>query len=296
VAITASNISDDPALAYVEEGSSPTNLNGNGNGNGYNSPSSSEKKLPPIPGVPDQPNNLSHHTTTAGSSAVIASPAPPSKPRIEIITPTSPAQQQTAAAPSAQPKVSPPAVSSGSRTFSTGSFFQSLRRISLSTLAQAGVFGVSSGGPPESGSSTGSNCNSGIINAASSPTTTTTAHHPIHVHVNASSHSLGRPSSASSPPSSPVSVSGQKKQLNVAQISNPLPPSSVSSTAGSTTESISVGTRQEIEALVKQPQSLRCCMTFVNVPWTGIVTLLMNHAYSIQLNDINAAIPPKAAP
>ena len=51
-----------------------------------------------------------------------------------------------------------------------------------------------------------------------------------------------------------------------------------------------VGTRQEIEALVKAPQSLRCCMTFVNVPWTGIVTMLMDHAYHPSFSNPTATV------
>ena len=267
--------------------------NGNGNGFGYNnntlSSLPSEKKLPPIPGVPEQPNDLSHHTTTAGKAAMAlaVSPAPSTNSRIGIATPASPSGYQQP--PTPPPKAGSSSVSSTAKSFSTGSFFQSLRRISLSTLAQAGVFGATSTSPP--GSSASSGVNSGIIDTASS-TTTTTSPHPIQVHVNTSNHSIERPSSVGSSPVSPISVSTQRKQQqqSASLVSNPLlPPSSVSSTAGSTTESITVGSRQEIEALVKQPQSLRCCMTFVNMPWTGIVTLLMNHAYSVELNAANAA-------
>lgn len=219
--------------------------------------------------------------------ALAVSPAPSTNSRIGIATPASPSGYQQP--PTPPPKAGSSSVSSTAKSFSTGSFFQSLRRISLSTLAQAGVFGATSTSPP--GSSASSGVNSGIIDTASS-TTTTTSPHPIQVHVNTSNHSIERPSSVGSSPVSPISVSTQRKQQqqSASLVSNPLlPPSSVSSTAGSTTESITVGSRQEIEALVKQPQSLRCCMTFVNMPWTGIVTLLMNHAYSVELNAANAA-------
>ncbi|KAG0046615.1 hypothetical protein BGZ83_008222 [Gryganskiella cystojenkinii] len=285
VAITASNIGDDPALAYVEDLPSPrtasqyTNGNGNGKGNGY-SPSSAEKNLPPIPGGAANGDQIHHTITGSAAPQTTSSPslsAQSTKAKLEIVSHASPsssnAQQQT---PASSPKPFS-SISSTAKSISAGSFFQSLRRISLSTLAQAGVFGTTAASESNSSNGGASTTSSAIINAASSPTTTTTAHHPIHVHVNPSSHSLGGPATANSPPTSPVSTPKKHHTSNTNQ-----PPSSVSSTAGSTTESISAGTRQEIEALVKQPQSLRCCMTFVNVPWTGVVTLLMNHAYSLQ--------------
>ncbi|KAG0307287.1 hypothetical protein BGZ98_000627 [Dissophora globulifera] len=126
-------------------------------------------------------------------------------------------------------KINTDTATSNPKSFSAGSFFNSLRRISLSTLAQV-VAGSTDSTPGHGSHFLGQN----------------------HVHgSNKSTHSVGSQSEA---PSSPT---GSR-------------PASIN-TAG-------VGSRQEIEALVNQPQSLRCCMTFVNVPWTGIVGLLMDHA------------------
>lgn len=130
---------------------------------------------------------------------------------------------------------SPPLSSSPPvKSFSTGSFFQSLRRISMATLAQAaGNHAPGGGGGSTIATDPGLNQNS---------------------QASRSSHS--------------VSSQGQPSDGGV---------------PGSPSGSIQdgVGSRQEIEDLVRRPQGLRCCMTFVNVPWTSIATMLMDQAYAI---------------
>ncbi|KAF9433044.1 hypothetical protein BGZ76_009957 [Entomortierella beljakovae] len=138
-------------------------------------------------------------------------------------------------------------------SFSARTIFNSLRKLSLAAVTQAASFASTS----PTGSSVGENGNDG---------------HPSHNQYNNQyngkpTHSFG---SDNSIPSSPT----HKRPLN--------PASSNSSQyeGGNGIGSTGVGSRQEVEALVKNPQSLKCCMTNVNVPWTGIATLLMDYAYS----------------
>ncbi|KAG0346216.1 hypothetical protein BG004_002163 [Podila humilis] len=135
-------------------------------------------------------------------------------------------------------QASPQSVSSSPpKSFSTSSFFQSLRRISMATLAQAA-------GHHAPGNGAGPNVAPTLVQSQNSQANRS----------NQSISSQGGGSDSQQPP----------------------PPSSPSESMADGT-----GSRQEIEDLVRRPQGLRCCMTFVNVPWTSIATMLMDQAYTI---------------
>lgn len=285
MAITASSIGDDLATLDDTASGSPTSPR-----------STSEKVLPPIPGS----HQDSHHANGIGGQRTAFAEGygnvngqqhyyPPS--RLE----TSPSLHNQTAGP-----ISPTSplsgggggggISSTAKSFSAGSLFQSLRRISLATLAQA------TGQTPQqlqqrssySGHNGSGNANGGGHENENGGVSPSSAVHSLTQNLNQSTHSFG---STASPPHSPLS----SQQRHGSERQNEL--SSNSSNKGSSTSSrqeminsSGVGTRQEIEALVKSPQSLRCCMTFVNVPWTGIVTMLMDHAYHPSFSN-----PPSSA-
>ncbi|KAF9540480.1 hypothetical protein EC957_004053 [Mortierella hygrophila] len=185
-------------------------------------------------------------------------------------------------------------VSSTAKSFSSGSFFQSLRRISLATLAQAtgqtpqqlqqrSSYNDHSSNSANGGGGGGYENGSGGGSGSGGVTTpTSSAVHSLTQNLNQSTPSFG---SSVSPPHSPSSSQqqrGSEKQSD-----------GKGSSMSSRQEMINsngVGSRQEIEALVKAPQSLRCCMTFVNVPWTGIVTMLMDHAYHPSFSNPTATV------
>ncbi|KAH7044305.1 hypothetical protein BKA57DRAFT_469210 [Linnemannia elongata] len=282
VAITASSIGDDLATLDDAVSGSPT------------SPlSTSEKGLPPLP---NGQHDSHHHSGNGDNSGQRTSFAegygkvngqqqqrhPPSR------TETSPSSQNqnTGHISNTSPSPVGSSVSSTAKSFSAGSFFQSLRRISLATLAQA------TGQTPEqlqqrssyNGHSSSSANGGGYENGGSSGVTTPTssAVHSLTQNLNQSTQSFG---SSASPPHSPSSFSqqrGSEKQSDGR--------GSSTSSRQEMINSNGVGTRQEIEALVKAPQSLRCCMTFVNVPWTGIVTMLMDHAYHPSFSNPTATV------
>ncbi|KAI1295982.1 hypothetical protein EDD11_007627 [Mortierella claussenii] len=261
VAITASNVGDDSPLAFapsyqpetqghIQPTPTPTPPHGQLSSvihNG-NSPRSltKEKTLPPIPGGNGYEKNDSdshdenhHHRQQQQHHHYRQRPE-----KIDTSA-LSPTQQQPNSSARTPPPNSPP------KSFSTGSFFQSLRRISLATLAQAAA-------------------------AAPSPS-------PSAMTSSSSTHSLSRsPNSMDHPhPTTPLSPTGRRTGHD-----------SPGNTSTSGVSASGVGTRQEVEALVKQPQSLKCCMTFVNVPWTGIASMLMDHAYSHRSTAL-AAVQPK---
>ncbi|KFH61924.1 hypothetical protein MVEG_12258 [Podila verticillata NRRL 6337] len=130
---------------------------------------------------------------------------------------------------------SPPSSSPPAKSFSTGSFFQSLRRISMATLAQAAGHHTSGGG------------GGGGTNATS--------------------------------PGEDQNPQASRSSQSVSSQGQPSDGGAPGSPSGSIQDG--VGSRQEIEDLVRRPQGLRCCMTFVNVPWTSIATMLMDQAYAI---------------
>ncbi|KAG0198662.1 hypothetical protein BGX33_012193 [Mortierella sp. NVP41] len=262
VAITASNVRDD--LTTLDDGAS---------GSPISPRTTTEKGLPPIP------NSQSDNHLNSQRRSFAEGYNPPL--RIE----TSPSlQSQSGFVSPTSPSAGGSSVSSSAKSFSTGSFFQSLRRISLATLAQAtgqttqqlqqrsSYNGQSSDGTGQDGSGTSS------------------AVHSLTQSLNQSTQGFG---SSSSPPLSPSAQRQQQQQQQAEKLGSSasvvsLPTNNGPSNSGSSTKSSSsrqdinssgAGSRQEIEALVKQPQSLRCCMTFVNVPWTGIVSMLMDHAY-----------------
>ncbi|KAI8606377.1 hypothetical protein EDD21DRAFT_1431 [Dissophora ornata] len=238
VAITASNVGDELPMASLD-GGSLTEIPGSPvrdtpplrHGLHSTSPvrPTSEKNLPPIPN-PNAANESDHghrhHHHRNNNNLNLNRNHPQHRlGKVKINTPSLPLPIQSA------PISSP--VSPNPKSFSAGSFFNSLRRISLATLAQA-TAGPTNTSPANSNSSALSQSHANGNNK--------------------SSHSIGSINAPSSPSSN---------SLNSA---------------------MGVGSRQEIEALVRQPQSLRCCMTFVNVPWTRIVALLMDHAYNSNNN------------
>lgn len=287
VAITASSIGDDLATLDDAASGSPTSPRSN-----------SEKVLPPIPnGQHDsyhhngKDNNNGQRTSFAEGYGSVNGQQQQRRPpsRIE----TSPSSHNHSAASISNPSPSPSgaSVSSTAKSFSAGSFFQSLRRISLATLAQAtgqtpqqlqqrssyaGHSGSANGGGGYENGAGGGSGSGGVT------TPTSSAVHSLTQNLNQSTQSFG---SSASPPHSPSSSQqqrGSEKQSD-----------SKGSSTSSRQEMINsngVGTRQEIEALVKAPQSLRCCMTFVNVPWTGIVTMLMDHAYHPSFSNPTATV------
>ncbi|KAF9898350.1 hypothetical protein BX616_004143 [Lobosporangium transversale] len=229
VAITASNIGDDSSPlntnAHASAPTSPVQAPVSASFSTHNPKlSTTEKSLPPIPGSGGHYSNSSTNMKENGYSN--------NQPEVENpnVSPSSPTQ-----ANSAKSIPVPPNTSSSSKSFSAGSFFQSLRRLSMATLAQA------------------------VAHAPTSPTST---------NINPLNTAGNNPHPNSSIPSSQV---GKRHSIP-----------SYDNRNGSGISTSGVGSRQEIEALVKQPPSLRCCMTFVNVPWTGIASLLMDHAYNHQ--------------
>ncbi|KAG0255813.1 hypothetical protein DFQ27_006058 [Actinomortierella ambigua] len=172
----------------------------------------------------------------------------------------------------------PPSKLSPTRSFSTGSFFNSLRKLSLATLAHA----------------TGSNQNH--YRSPSPPPSPPPAPLPPHSLDTASSSSASASSSPYQSPS-PSNGPGSRPRLH----SFPQGPrgamdeyedEDTDTQSGSIRSGISAhgtGSRQEIEALVRDPKSLKCCMTFVNVPWTAIATTLMDFAYQQYLPSVTTA-------
>ncbi|KAF9114381.1 hypothetical protein BGX27_011014 [Mortierella sp. AM989] len=223
VAITASNIGDDPSLATLEGNpSSPLRASVSTSDNLHRQ--RSEKSLPIVPSMNGHATighgigNGHHRHKNLQPPKIETGSTVPSTP-----SPTSPQQP----------------------SFSARTFFNSLRRISISTLAQANIIAA----PPTNDDSDTYDQN---YNDKSSR-----------------------------------NVGSQPDNLSPSSPTNKYPPNSNgSNNSGSIFDGSSgisasgVGSRLEIEALVKQPQSLKCCMTFVNVPWTGIATLLMDYAYS----------------
>ncbi|KAG0369169.1 hypothetical protein BC939DRAFT_508744 [Gamsiella multidivaricata] len=226
VAITASNVRDDPLLSYSDTGSPPISTPSSPVRDSRATRLTTGKNLPPNPGTDSNGHANGHPNGNRHEKVGINT--------ISLPPPSSPSPKQP----------SSPIPSSPAKSFSAGSFFQSLRRISLATLAQAAA-------APD----TSSTHNGGTSNG-SLPQSHGSEHH----------HN-----------GSPVSpVAGKRPPIST----TPSYRSGISQEA--TTGGVSssgVGSRQEIEALVNQPQSLRCCMTFVNVPWTGIAAMLMDYAY-----------------
>ncbi|KAF9152032.1 hypothetical protein BG015_005886 [Linnemannia schmuckeri] len=287
VAITASNIGDDLATLDDTAAGSPTSLR-----------SHSEKKLPPLPNGQQDNHNLNgngngQRTSFAEGYGNVNGQQQQHQPPSRVETSPS-LHSQTGPISSTSPSPGG-SVSSTAKSFSAGSFFQSLRRISLATLAQA------TGQTPQQlqqrSSYNGHNSNSGNTNGgyengsgSGSGTPTSSAVHSLTQNLNQSTQSFG---SSASPPHSPSSSQQQRgleKQNDL--LSSNGKGSSISSRQDMINNS-GVGTRQEVEALVKSPQSLRCCMTFVNVPWTGIATMLMDHAYHPSFSNPHP-LPPSA--
>ncbi|KAF9138256.1 hypothetical protein BGX30_009338 [Mortierella sp. GBA39] len=285
VAITASSIGDDLTTLDDTTSGSPTSPRPN-----------SEKGLPPIPNG----QHDSHHRDSNGQRTSFAEgygnvngQQQQHRPSSRIETSPSSHNQNAGPISNTSPSPTGASVSSTAKSFSSGSFFQSLRRISLATLAQAtgqtpqqlqqrssyndhsSSSANGGGGRYENGTGGGSG-NGGVT------TPTSSAVHSLTQNLNQSTQSFG---SSVSPPHSPSSSQqqrGSEKQSD-----------GRGSSMSSRQEMINtngVGTRQEIEALVKAPQSLRCCMTFVNVPWTGIVTMLMDHAYHPSFSNPTATV------
>ncbi|KAF9584313.1 hypothetical protein BGW38_006887 [Lunasporangiospora selenospora] len=283
VAVTASHIRDDPSLDLVD---TPLQYTKNNSGTQtWSSASTGAKNTESGSAFAQRQQSRREHRDDAAASPTIEKSLPPvpnqgdrgrQPPQIHSGLP--PGQhtqepyttQSTTHTTSSNNKLHPTSQTlSGSspspppKSFSTGSFFQSLRRISLATLAQA----VSGMGVNEEEYSHGSS------------------------HVNNQGLSAGQNDSLSPTNAQGVNGAGSQQQLESPERHQP-PHSSGSSRYGVTTgSSISslggqdgglltgAGTRYEIEALVRQPQSLRCCMTFVNVPWTSIAIQLMEHAH-----------------
>ncbi|KAG0220803.1 hypothetical protein BGX31_010514 [Mortierella sp. GBA43] len=227
VAITASNLGDEDTSPSEANPTSPTN---------GQAPTWNEKNLPTIPSINGSTTGTmrtnGHGYASQRDSeklAINTSPLP--------LPPPSSSQQQ----------LSPKSPSSPSKSFSTGTFFQSLRRISMATLAQAASTATGTASLFESSPSS---------NASRSQTDI-----------------------ASMPPGSAGSAGNQRPPSTTSSGFTSINRDGNGSTQEGGVNSAGIGTRQEVEALVKSPQSLRCCMTFVNVPWTGIATLLMDHAY-----------------
>ncbi|KAF8952046.1 hypothetical protein BGZ46_003692 [Entomortierella lignicola] len=147
---------------------------------------------------------------------------------------------------SSTPSTSSSSTSPNQHSFSAKTIFNSLRRLSISALTQA----IAS--PPTS--STNNENSNDAYNQN---------------HANRSSNSLGsQPESAS--PITPINKRAPNSNLSNKRNNG----------EGGGISPSGVGSRHEIEALVNDPQSLKCCMTFVNVPWTGIATLLVDYAYN----------------
>ncbi|KAF9411814.1 hypothetical protein BGZ94_001227 [Podila epigama] len=183
------------------------------------SKSITEKSLPPIP-TSTSANRNGHDTHSQASEKTLPAQAP------------APGSPSFLSSLSHAPPLSPS--SSSPKSFTSGSFFQSLRRISMATLAQAAGQHASSGG----GQAT-------LV------------------------HALNQNPKASSSNQTIASNGGTSSDIQA-------PNSSSSSMVQD-----GVGSRQEIEDLVRRPLGLRCCMTFVNVPWTSIATMLMDQAYTL---------------
>ncbi|KAF9923672.1 hypothetical protein FBU30_006260 [Linnemannia zychae] len=266
VAITASNIGDD--LTTLDDGTlvSPTSTQ-----------NYAEKALPPIPN--NQQNT--HHPNDNGQKTAFE------KGYVNVNYSLDQSGQISPSSPVGEAPSSP-------RSFSAGSFFQSLRRISMATLAQATSHspqqlqqhkqqlqhrssytghtdGVGYGGGNESPTSSAVQSLTQNLNQ-STPSVQSSSSPPL------SSHRQHEGTNGSLYHNQQQQQQQQQQQLPANSISNRTS-SSYSSSSRQEIDRGGVGTRQEIEALVKSPASLRCCMTFVNVPWMGIITMLMDHAY-----------------
>ncbi|KAG0235573.1 hypothetical protein BGW42_005012 [Actinomortierella wolfii] len=177
---------------------------------------------------------------------------------------------------SSPPPPSPPPKLSPTRSFSTGSFFNSLRRLSLATFAHA----------------TGNQQHHSNNQMSSSPPLSPHAPASLSIAATAAGLNGSRPRLHSFPQQQIYTGGHEGTRTGMGSgdhYYNHYPPNheysnqdSDDTPASSIRSGISsqgTGSRQEIEALVRDPKSLKCCMTFVNVPWTAIATTLMDFAY-----------------
>ncbi|KAF9969292.1 hypothetical protein BGZ73_008399 [Actinomortierella ambigua] len=251
-------------------------------------PHNDEKALPPNPSDNHPPPRTSHenqgrrrwsnghHYTPAHATTVRQHSHrqhPPVAPSSAFFSPPghhpTPGQSDVSTV-----KAQSPPKPSPTRSFSTGSFFNSLRKLSLATFAHAtGNHNHHQSPSPPSSPPLPSVAAAAAAASDSTPWSTPNQERSSPYQTPPSNGHGSRQRLHSFPQGQHHHQRGTMDEYNDDDTDTP------ASSFRSGISSQGTGSRQEIEALVRDPKSLKCCMTFVNVPWTAIATTLMDFAY-----------------